>query len=138
MLSGYATGGQDGLPLSAALLGGSAAALLLSPAARGTSPVGIAVVLLFSLLVIGRFFGELSSVHAILLFAAPLLGWLPELAPLRRVSPRIRGLARVILVTVLVVAVVGDAVRNFVNNGQASPGSPSSEPSIRDYADFGR
>ena len=34
---------------------------------------------LFSLLVIGHFFGELTTAHAILLLFAPLLGWLPEL-----------------------------------------------------------
>ncbi len=138
MLSGYATGGQDGLPLAAALLGASTAALVLPRSVRAADHLGVAVVGLFSLLAIGRFFGELTSTHAILLFVAPLLGWLPELPPLRRITPWARGLARVILVAVLVSAVVGDAVRRFVADSQSSAGSPSTEPSIEDYTNFGR
>ena len=79
MLSGYATGGQVGLPLAAAIMGATAAMLVLTRSSRGTGPLGVPIIGLFSLLVIGRFFGELTSVHAILLFCAPLLGWLPEL-----------------------------------------------------------
>jgi hypothetical protein len=137
MLSGYATGGQAGLPLSAALLGGSAVALVLPGAARQTAPIGVAVVGLFSLLVIGRFFGELRTDHALLLFAAPLLAWLPELPRLRQLPPRGRGLARVLLVGVLVAAVLGDAARRFAaESGPTAPGSK--EPSIEDYMDYGR
>ena len=84
MLSGYATGGQVGLPLAAALMGTMAATLVLTRSSRGTGPLGVPIVGLFSLLVIGRFFGELTSAHAILLFCAPLLGWLPELPYVRR------------------------------------------------------
>ena len=57
MLSGYLTGGMAGLPLSAAVLGGSLAALASAEAAHSPAPIGIAVVGLASLLVIGRFFG---------------------------------------------------------------------------------
>src|SRR5262249_10187745 len=71
MLSAYLAGGQAGLPLSAAILGGSLAALALPDASRSIAPVGISVVGLGALLVIGRFFGELRTDHAVLLFAAP-------------------------------------------------------------------
>ena len=47
---------------------------------------------------IGRFFGELSSLHAILLFCIPLLAWLPELPHLRRLPSWARGLTSVVLV----------------------------------------
>ena len=47
----------------------------------------------YSLLVVGRFFGELSSTHGILLFASPLLGWLPELPGLRRLPRWVRNLS---------------------------------------------
>ena len=57
-------------------------------------PLGVAVVGLYSLLVIGRFFGELSSTHAIVLFASPLLAWLPELPGLRCLPQWARNLAR--------------------------------------------
>jgi hypothetical protein len=138
MLSGYATGGQVGLPLAAALLGATATALVLPRAPRATGPIGVAVVGLFSLLVIGRFFGELTSAHAILLFCAPLLGWLPELPYLRRLPPWARGLGRVILVGVMVSAVVVHAQRKFVEDSNASSGLESKEPSVQDYMDLGR
>ena len=138
MLSGYATGGQVGLPLAAALLGASAAVLVLPRSSRVTGPIGVAIVGLFSLLVIGRFFGQLTSAHAILLFCAPLLGWLPELPYLRRLPPWARGLSRVILVGALTAVVVGDAQRKFAENSQASSSSEPNEPSMQDYMDFGR
>ena len=60
MLSGYASGGQVGLPLAAAILGAAAAAMVLPRTLKVAGPPGVAVVGLFSLLVIGRFFGELT------------------------------------------------------------------------------
>ena len=137
MLSGYATGGQAGLPLSAALLGASAVALVRSGPSGPTAPIGVGVVGLFSLLVIGRFFGDLRTDHAIILFAAPLLAWLPELLRLRRLPPWARGLARVLLVGLVVGAVLGDAARRFAaESGPTQPGSK--EPSIEDYMNSGR
>jgi len=138
MLSGYATGGQAGLPLAAALLGASVAVLVLPRSSRVTGPIGVAIVGLFSLLVIGRFFGQLTSVHAILLFCAPLLGWLPELPYLRQLPPWARGLARVILVGVLAAVVVVAAQRKFVEDSKAPSGSEPNETSIQDYMDLGR
>jgi hypothetical protein len=128
MLSGYATGGQAGLPLAAALLGGSAVAAVLPGPARQTAPIGVAVVGLFSLLVMGRFFGELSSTHAIVLFAVLLLAWLPELP---------RGVVRVLLVGIVASAVLVDAARRFAaESGPATPGSE--ESSTEDYQELGR
>jgi hypothetical protein len=138
MLSGYATGGQDGLPLAAAIMGASAAALLLPRTARGAGALGVPIVALFSLLVIGRFFGELTVSHAVLLFVAPLLAWLPELPLFGQMKPWARGLARVVLAGVLVSAVVGDAVRRFFENSRPAAGTPSTEPSLDDYTNFGR
>jgi len=138
MLSGYATGGQVGLPLAAALLGTSAAALALPHSARGTNPLGVAIVGLFSLLVIGRFFGELTTAHAILLFCAPLLGWLPEMPYLRRLPAWGRGLVRVLLVGALVSAVLVQAQRKFDQNFRSPSEAGPQEPSIQDYMDLGR
>ena len=138
MLSGYATGGQVGLPLAAALMGATAAALVLTRASRATGPLGVPIVGLFSLLVIGRFFGELTSVHAILFFCAPLLGWLPELPYLRRLPSWARGLARVILVG----RGLGrrrsctEKVRSRLSIPVGDAGSK--EPSVQDYMNFGK
>ena len=122
MLSGYATGGQVGLPLAAALMGATSAALVLNRKSPRTGPLGVAIVGLFSLLVMGRFFGELTSVHAVVLFCAPLLGWLPELPYARRLPPWARGLARVILVGTVVLAVIISAQRKF-SHDFAPPGA---------------
>ncbi len=71
MLSGYATGGQMGLPLSAALIAVTLVTLVLRKLIRLDGAIGVGIVGLFALLVVGRFFGELTTPHALLLFAAP-------------------------------------------------------------------
>ncbi len=134
MLSGYATGGQAGLPLSAAILGALAVAMIPTSPARSrlTAAIGVAIVGLASLLIIGRFFGELRTEHAVLLFVAPLLAWVPELSRLRRMPAWVRGLTRVLLVTVLVSAVLGDAARRFA--APSAPSAPGSdETSAEDF-----
>ncbi len=132
MLSAYASGGQVGLPMSAALLGASMVALAAPGTARLTASIGIAIVGLSSLLVVGRFFGELRTDHAFLLFIAPLLAWLPELPFLGRMPPWARGLTRVLLVGALVVGVLADAGRRFADrSGPAAAGS--GDPSSGDY-----
>jgi len=138
MLSGYATGGQIGLPLAAALIGAIIASLVLARSSRVAEPLGVALVGLYSLLVIGRFFGELTTAHGILLLCAPVLGWLPEIPYLRRVPRWARGLARVILVGVLVSAVLVHASRKFDQSSRSPSDSGPREPSIEDYLDYGK
>jgi hypothetical protein len=138
MLSGYATGGQIGLPLAAAIMGAMVAALILTRASRGVGPPGIAVIGLFSLLCIGFFFGELSSVHAVLLFSVPLLGWLPELPPLGRLPAWVRGLVGVVLVGIAVTVVLIRAQTKFNRDFHSPATAGSTEPSIQDYLNFGK
>ena len=118
MLSGYASGGQIGLPLAGVLMGSSAASLVLPARSRGSGPIGVAVVGLFSLLVIGRFFGQLTTAHAVLLLCAPLVGWLPELQYARRLPAWARGLLRLIADGALVSTVVVHAQRKFVEDSR--------------------
>ncbi|HEV3259179.1 MAG TPA: hypothetical protein VG013_20065, partial [Gemmataceae bacterium] len=131
MHSGYASGGQVGLPLAAALAGAVAASLVLSgpPAMEGA--LGLAVVGLFALLVIGRFFGELTTLNAALLFFAPLLCWLPEL------PPRFRGVARVVMVAVPVAVALLLAHQKFAEDSARTAPGPQ-EPSTQDYLDIGK
>ncbi len=136
MLSGYATGGQNGLALAAALLGVATSMAALRWTARGTRPLGVAIVLLYSLLVAGRFFGELSSTHGILLFISPLLAWLPDLPGLRRLPSWARNLSRVLFVGLLVAVVLVAAARKALENHSDTSGTE--EPSAADYAEFGR
>jgi hypothetical protein len=134
MLSGYASGGQVGLPMAAALLGAASVALLTPGPARLTAPIGLAIVGLSSLLVIGRFFGELRTDHAILLFTAPLLAWLPELPVLRRLPPWGRGVIRVLLVGMLVLGVLADAGRRFAaGSGPAASGAAGDSGQYEEY-----
>jgi hypothetical protein len=95
MLSGYATGGQLALPLATSLAGCTIASLLLPRPPHADGWLGPGIVLIFGVLVIGRFFSNLGTVHALVLFFAPLLGWLPELPYLCRLRPSLRGLLRV-------------------------------------------
>jgi hypothetical protein len=138
MLSGYATGGQVGLPLAAAIMGAVAAASVLTRASRGVGPMGIAVIGLCSLLVIGRFFGELSSVQAVMLFCIPLLGWLPELPQLDRLPTWVRGLIRVVLVATAVTIILVRAQTKFDHDLHSPGAAGSKEPSVEDYLNFGK
>ena len=73
MLSGYATGGQGALPLAAALIGGWVGARVSGRPADASlgHAVHLAVLLLWGLLVSARFFAELTTLHLVLLGAAP-------------------------------------------------------------------
>jgi hypothetical protein len=106
MLSGYATAGPTGLALAASLIGMVAASLVLKNALDLRGVVGLGVVGLFGVLVAGRFFGELTSINARLLFLGLLLAWLPELPYVCRLWPWLRGVLRVVLVLVPVLIAV--------------------------------
>ncbi len=139
MLSGYTSGGQFGFPLAAALAGTVIASLALGQTPDLRGPVGMGVVALFALLVVGRFFGNLTTANAALLFAAPLLGWLPELLPARRVGPRWRGIARPVLAAVPVAIALTLAAQKFaVDSAPASVVPGAKEPSVEDYMNFGK
>jgi hypothetical protein len=138
MLSGYNTGGQVGLPLAAALIGATATAFFLPRTSRAPGPLGLPVVGLFSLLVIGRFYGELTSPHAVALFCAPVLGWLTELPYVRRLPAWGRSLARVAIVGALVFAIVVTAQAKFFKDFQSPSGRAPDQPSVHDYLNFGR
>jgi hypothetical protein len=136
MLSGYATGGQDGLSLAAALAGAATITAVFGWSARGALPLGVAIIGLYALLVVGRFFGELRSTHGILLLASPLLGWLAELPGLRRLPKWARNLSRVLFVGTLVSGVVIHTAMNL--SDKPASASESNEPSAEDYSNFGR
>jgi hypothetical protein len=136
MSSGYLTGGQMGLPLAGALLGATVASLLLARGEGLRGSVGVGVVGLFSVVVIGHFFGSLTMTHAVLLFVAPLLCWLPEALPI----PGAGGLGRALLriaVVALPVALTIVQVQRPPQPPAGSGGAPP-QPSIQDYMDFGK
>jgi len=98
MLSGYLSDPQLAFPVTGELAGAFAASLILARTPellRGV--IGVAVVVLFGFLLIGYFFSELALTNGILLFAAPLLAWLPEWLRTPQTASRKAGVARVTL-----------------------------------------
>jgi hypothetical protein len=128
MLSGYATGGLLGFPLAVVV-----GVFAFIGSGHRPSAVGVAVVALFALLVIGRLFAGLTPQSALLLFAAPLLAWLPELPRVRRLRPLLRDGLRVALTIVPVVLTLWLAHQKFV--ADSAPGKPG-EATADDYSGF--
>ncbi|MDB5348087.1 MAG: hypothetical protein JWP89_6464 [Schlesneria sp.] len=132
MLSGYATGGQLGLPLAAAV-----GVIAFSDSRHASGAVAVAIVTLFSLLVIGRLFAGLTTLHAVGLFATPLLACVPDLPQLRQWGPRTRATLRVVLTAVPVVLVLWLAQQKFAeDSGPSSEGS--SNATFSDYLDYSK
>jgi hypothetical protein len=137
MLSGYASGGMLGLPLAAAVGGAWLAALLTAAPGDDVSLVSVSVVGLFALLVIGRFFGELTTAHALILFLAPLACWLPELPPVRRLPAWLCGASQIMLTVIPVAVVLVLAQQKFVAES-APPSAAGEDGSAADYMSFGQ
>ena len=136
MLSGYASGGQIGLPLAAALVGALAASVALSGPFDAAGLLGPGVVGLFALLVIGRFFGELSMLNAGLLFLRAVARFLARIAWRPPDRAALRDSLRVVLAVAPVVAALVLAQQAFrQESAPPQPGAP--EPSLQDYMDFG-
>jgi hypothetical protein len=130
MFSGIATDAQMGLALGAALAGVAAVAYLVPALQVGAGPLGVGLVGLFGLLIEGRFFADLTTPHALVLFCAPLLCVLPELPPVRKLWPWLRGGLRIALVALPVLLVVMQTRQKALEEL-----APSGEPGEIDYED---
>jgi hypothetical protein len=114
MLSGYYQGGLMAMPLAGAGAGVTLASFAAPRLPNNTSrPPGVGVIGLFTVLVIGRFFGALPTDLALCLLFAPLLAWVPEGPGLRRLRPSLRGAMRLVLVAVPLILVVAKALARF-------------------------
>ncbi len=114
MLSGYATAGMIGLPFAGVAAGALLVCLLFARAHSMTGVAGVVTVLLFGLLIAGKFFGELATTNFALLIAAPpVLCGLLALPPLQKLKTAQRFV--VVLVACLVPAgvAVGLAQHSF-------------------------
>ncbi|HET6882384.1 MAG TPA: hypothetical protein VFI31_19620, partial [Pirellulales bacterium] len=114
MFAGYVAGGLAALPLSVALCG----CVVMSGWLNGGDDLcegilTIGVVGLFGLLYVGRFFGQLSTERAVVLFLAPLAGWLVELPLFRRQLTWRIALCRLVLVGIPLAIVLLFAKRDF-------------------------
>ncbi len=104
MLSGYYQGGLLGLPLAGAVTGATLASFAAPAQPNTNGCIGVGVIGLFSVLLIGRFFGSLPTVSALCLLLAPLLAWVSEAPGVRKLGPILRAAARVVVVAVPLVA----------------------------------
>ena len=109
MLAGYIKGGAAAIPLAGGICG---AALALWMAGEKTGPatshgqvlIGISVTALFSLLWIGRFFGQLTTFDVLMIFLSPHCCWVSEFWPFRdydnnyRMAIRMAAVALTLLV----------------------------------------
>lgn len=119
MLAGYIKGGAVAIPLTAAILGTSLAATLVwkplvgKGAVQVQSVIGVAVISLFSVLFIGRFFGEIGSTTALVILLAPTLSWGSELFGFAADKPWRAALLRVTLVAIPLIIVCVISKREF-------------------------
>jgi len=134
MLSGYLTGGELALPLAGAIGGAAFVSLCLRMLKCNVGVVSVGVVGLFSLLVMGRFFGEVTTLHSGILLAAPLLVGLPEVLPRRLSSVWLRAALAVVLAVIPVAFVVVQAREKFVK--ASAPASSLDEATVDDYMEY--
>ena len=138
MMAGYIKGGVAAFPLLATLVATTVAAKLMSKRSvvlnnfQTPAIVGIGVVGLFGLLFVGRFFGRLSTGHALAMLLSPLLCWVTEMPQLRHRKPWFVGSLRLVLVAIPLLVVLAAAKRDFdrkmaplLGNTQAFPQSNS-------------
>lgn len=119
VLAGYIKGGAAAIPLAATLTATTGAVWLFKKLACNSADnyesgiIGIGVVGLAGLLIIGRFFGELSTFSALTVPLAPLLCWATEIPFLRHRKRWVVGLTRLLLVAIPLLWVLIEAKINF-------------------------
>ncbi len=119
MMAGYIKGGAAAIPLVASLLFTALSCCFI--VARSNKSIkyqmpallNISVVGLFSLLMIGHFFGELSASTALIILLAPQLCWVTELPQLRRQKPWVIGAIRIVIVLLPLVIILVQAKQTF-------------------------
>ncbi|HVU87312.1 MAG TPA: hypothetical protein VHD36_08320 [Pirellulales bacterium] len=113
MLSGYFMGGLLGLGLAGAMTGAAMAAYNRAPLPPVPGSLGMGVIGIFAVVVVGLFFGNLSTALAGCLLLAPLLAWAVELPRLSAFAPRWRGVQRLAWVGVPLIVALTIAERKF-------------------------
>jgi hypothetical protein len=92
------------------------------------------VIGIFSIVLVGRFFGALPTSLAAGLVLAPLLAWAVELRRLRQLAPWCRSVARLACVAIPLVIVVIAAQRKFTA-ASAAHSTRSAPAAMHDSAD---
>lgn len=106
MLCGYYRGGLLALPIAGAVTGVTVASYAFPKQPAENPCLGIAIIGIFTICFIGRFYGSLPTSLAILLLAAPLLAWTAEIPGLRKLPPAARSAIRIAAVLAALVLIV--------------------------------
>lgn len=113
MLSGYYGAGLLGLGLTGALTGATLASCMASYQSPTRGTLGLSLIGIFTVLLLGRYFGALPDQLAACLLLAPLLAWIFELPRLRGLAQGWRGAGRLACVALPLIVVVIFAQRRF-------------------------
>jgi hypothetical protein len=119
LMAGYIKGGCAALPWSAAVAGATFGACLTRNRANLQGVIGLAVVVLFGILFIGRFFGGLTTECVLLVLLTPLICWVPELPVIRTRAPWQKECLCLSLVAAALFAILLPAKRKF--DGEMAP-----------------
>jgi hypothetical protein len=134
MLSGYFRAGLLGLGLAAAIAGATLASYITQPRSPTSGSLGMGVIGIFAMLIMGRFFGSLSTTLAACLLLAPLLACTLELPQLRKLASSCRRAVRLACVAIPLIIVVSAAQRKFTAASTARS-RPSASSAVRDLID---
>jgi hypothetical protein len=124
MLSGYYRAGLLGLGLTAAIAGATLTSYAARPPSAFHGSLGMGVVGIFSVALMGRFFGTLATGLAACLLLAPVLAWTVDLPRLRVLSPAWRNTMRLACVAVPLIVAVVVAQRKFTAASTARSRTP--------------
>jgi hypothetical protein len=139
MLSGYLTAGQLACPLSASLAAATMVAIFLAGPNAHDGWLGVGLIMLAGLIVVGRYFSDLTTFHGVLLITAPVWVAIVELPWWRPKKPWWRTTIALGLVALPLALVLVQASQRFAerSTGPASlPGKTG--PSVDDYLGFGQ
>jgi hypothetical protein len=127
MLAGYFRGGLLGLGLAGAIVGATLASYTVPPQSPSRGSLGMSVIGIFAVVLVGRFFGALSTGLATCLVFAPLLAWIVELPRLHALAAGWRRAARLTFVGVPLIVVVIVAQQRFkaASAARSRPPEPS-------------
>ncbi len=113
MLAGYIKGGAAAIPLSTSLAAPVLMLLVLRTQGDIRGLLGIGIISLFSLLFIGRYFGAISTVHAVVIFFAPCVATVSLPPIVRRGKPAVARLLCLALISVPLLIVLMQAKSKF-------------------------
>lgn len=120
MLSGYYRAGLLGLGLAGAMTGAALSAHTLRFPLSARASTGMGVIGVFTVVLMGRFFGTLPDGLAACLLFAPCLAWLVELPRLRDSAPIWRATRRLTCVSLPLIVAIVIAQQRFVASSAAT------------------